>query len=85
MKIREGSAPDFQELQKQKAVEDIFGITQQEQTDFANITLASPEAIRFTDSSKLFQNALNCPDFLASVKIAMVLSISSLVMLPLSP
>ena len=46
MKIREGSAPDFQELQKQKAVEDIFGITQQEQTDFANITLASPEAIR---------------------------------------
>ena len=38
MKIREGSAPDFQELQKLKAVDDIFGITQQEQTDFANFT-----------------------------------------------
>jgi DNA-directed RNA polymerase subunit beta' len=45
MKVRDGSSPDFQELQKQKAMIDIFGV-QQEQTDFANITLASPEAIR---------------------------------------
>ena len=46
MNIREGKSPDFEELQKQKAVIDIFGVNQQEQTDFANITLASPEAIR---------------------------------------
>ena len=45
----------------------------------------SPEAIRFTDSSKVFQNARNWPAFFASVKIAMVRSISSFVMLPLSP
>ena len=37
---------DFEDLQKQRSVEDIFGISQQDQTDFANITLASPEAIR---------------------------------------
>ena len=46
MNVREGSAPDFQELQKQQSIIDVFGATQQEQTDFANITLASPEAIR---------------------------------------
>ena len=46
MNIREGKSPDFEELQKQKAVIDIFGVNQQEQTDFANITLASSEAIR---------------------------------------
>src|SRR5580704_10518456 len=44
----------------------------------------SPEAIRFTLSLKSFQNARNCPAFLASVMIAMVLSISAVVMLPLS-
>ena len=46
IKVREGSSPDFEDLQKQRSVEDIFGISQQDQTDFANITLASPEAIR---------------------------------------
>ena len=46
IKVREGSAPDFEDLQKQRSVEDLFGISQQDQTDFANITLASPEAIR---------------------------------------
>src|SRR5579872_1228343 len=45
----------------------------------------SPDAIRLTDSSKVFQNARNCPDFLASVMIFKVLSSSALVMLPLSP
>ena len=49
---------------------------------FEGKTLA--EAIRLTLSSKDFQNARNWPFFLASVKIAMVLSISSRVMLPLS-
>src|SRR5271169_505002 len=44
----------------------------------------SPDAIRLIDSSKLFQNARNWPAFLASVRTAMVLSISDLVMLPLS-
>src|ERR1700761_6105481 len=44
----------------------------------------SPEAIRLTDSLKSFQNARNWPDFLASVRIFMVRSISALVMLPLS-
>ena len=46
IKVREGSSPDFEDLQKQRSVEYIFGISQQDQTDFANITLASPEAIR---------------------------------------
>src|SRR5258708_10276586 len=46
---------------------------------------ASPEAIRLTDSSKVFQKARNWPDFLVSIRKAIVLSISSLVMLPLSP
>ena len=45
----------------------------------------SPEAIRLTDSSKVFQKARNCPACLASVKIAIVLSISARVMFPLSP
>src|SRR5208282_157346 len=45
----------------------------------------SPEAIRLIDSSKLFQNARNWPAFLASIRTPMVLSISDLVMLPLSP
>src|SRR5437867_12710967 len=44
----------------------------------------SPDAIRLTDSSKVVQKARNWPDFFASIKILMVLSISSLVMLPLS-
>src|ERR1700693_5123771 len=45
----------------------------------------SPEDIRLTDSSKVFQKARNWPDFLVLIKKPMVLSISSLVMLPLSP
>ena len=44
----------------------------------------SPEAIRFTLSLKSLQKALNCPDFLASVNIFIVRSISALVMFPLS-
>src|SRR6476646_6862846 len=44
----------------------------------------SPDAIRFTLSSKVFQKARNWPDFLVSIRKAMVLSISALVMLPLS-
>src|ERR1700680_1902402 len=44
-----------------------------------------PEALKLTDSSKVFQKARNWPDFLVSIRKAMVLSISSLVMLPLSP
>ena len=54
MKVREGSAPDFQDLQKQNAMMDIFGVNQQEQTDFANITLASPEAIRSWSRGEVF-------------------------------
>src|SRR5690349_23851619 len=45
----------------------------------------SPEAIRLTDSSKVFQKARNWPAFLVSIRNEIVLSISSLVMLPLSP
>src|SRR5258708_2258089 len=45
----------------------------------------SPEAMRLTDSSKVFQKARNWPAFFASMKIFIVLSISSFVMLPLSP
>src|SRR6516165_486867 len=45
----------------------------------------SPDAIRLTDSSKVFQKARNWPDFLVSIMKPIVLSISSLVMLPLSP
>ena len=45
----------------------------------------SPEAIRFTDSSKVFQKARNWPSFLVLIRKSMVLSISGLVMLPLSP
>src|SRR5882762_3226886 len=44
----------------------------------------SPDAIRLTDSLKSFQNARNWPAFLASVRIFIVMSISVLVMLPLS-
>src|SRR5437588_12586946 len=44
----------------------------------------SPEAIRFTLSLKSFQNARNCPDFLASMSVLIVRSISGFVMLPLS-
>src|SRR4030095_13818484 len=44
----------------------------------------SPEAIRLTDSSKVFQKARNWPDFLVSIRKAIVLSLSSLVILPLS-
>ena len=53
--------------------------------DHIDCIMTSPDAIRLTDSSNVFQNALNCPFFFASVKIAIVLSISSLVILPLSP
>jgi hypothetical protein len=45
----------------------------------------SPEAIRFTDSWKFDQKARNCPARLASISAAIVASISSRVMLPLSP
>src|SRR5207244_13141692 len=45
----------------------------------------SPAAIRFTDSSKVVQNARNWPDFFASTRILIVLSISSFVMFALSP
>ena len=44
----------------------------------------SPEAIRLTDSSKVFQKARNWPSFLVLIRKSMVLSISALVMLPLS-
>src|SRR5271166_3099615 len=44
----------------------------------------SPEAIRLTLSLKSFQNARNSPAFLASVRTPIVMSISALVMLPLS-
>src|SRR5215467_12491759 len=44
----------------------------------------SPEAIRFTDSSKVFQKARNWPSFLVLIRKSIVLSISALVMLPLS-
>src|SRR4029079_8803521 len=44
----------------------------------------SPEAIRLTDSSKVFQKARNWPSVLVLIRNSMVLSISGLVMLPLS-
>src|SRR4051812_39021468 len=44
----------------------------------------SPDDIRLTDSLKSFQKARNWPDFLASVRILVVRSISAFVMLPLS-
>src|SRR5579872_3713990 len=44
----------------------------------------SPDAIRFTLSLKSFQKARNWPDFFASVRTPTVMSISALVMLPLS-
>src|SRR5260221_13554997 len=43
----------------------------------------SPDAIRFTDWSNEVQNERKCPVFLMSIMIAMVLSISAFVMLPL--
>src|SRR6185436_3616427 len=52
--------------------------------DHIDCTIVSPEAIRLTDSSKVFQNARNCPSFLALVSSSMVLSISALVISPLS-
>src|ERR1044072_2149245 len=45
----------------------------------------SPEAMRLTDSAKVFQKARNWPSFLVLIRKSMVLSISALVMLPLSP
>src|SRR5271170_1575927 len=45
----------------------------------------SPEAMRFTDSSKVFQKARNWPSFFVLIRKSMVLSISAFVMLPLSP
>src|SRR5262245_30983695 len=53
--------------------------------DHIDWMITSPEVIRFTDSSNVFQKARNWPAFLASVSTAIVLSISALVMLPLSP
>src|SRR6202142_2205279 len=55
-------------------------------TDWEHIDwmMTSPEAIRLTLSSKLFQNARNWPACLVSIRKAMVLSISGFVMLPLS-
>src|ERR1700729_2344353 len=44
----------------------------------------SPEAIRLTLSLKSFQKARNWPAFFASVRTAIVMSISGFVMLPLS-
>src|SRR4249919_470730 len=44
----------------------------------------SPDAIRLTLSSKDFQNARNWPSPLVLMRKSMVLSISALVMLPLS-
>src|ERR1700722_10386822 len=44
----------------------------------------SPEAIRLTLSLKSFQKARNWPDFLASVRTFNVMSISALVIFPLS-
>src|ERR1700710_2936500 len=52
--------------------------------DHIDWMITSPEAIRLTLSSKLFQKARNWPDFLVSIRKAMVLSISGFVMLPLS-
>jgi hypothetical protein len=43
----------------------------------------SPDAIKFTDWSKVVQNERKCPDCLMSIIRFMVLSISSRVMLPL--
>src|SRR3954469_7877204 len=45
----------------------------------------SPEAIRFTDWSKLVQNERKGTDFLMLIIVLIVLSISSRVMLPLLP
>src|SRR5260221_12661649 len=45
----------------------------------------SPDAIRLTDWSKVVQYERKCPDFLISIIVLMVLSISSLVILPLLP
>ena len=45
----------------------------------------SPEAIRFTDSSKVFHSARQWPAFFSSISLPMVCSISSRVRLPLSP
>ncbi len=53
--------------------------------DHIDWMITSPDAIRFTLSSKLFQKARNWPAFLVSIRKAMVLSISGFVMLPLSP
>src|SRR5208282_3675371 len=44
----------------------------------------SPDAIKLTLSLKSFQNARNCPAFLASVRTFIVMSISGFVILPLS-
>src|SRR6516165_4356787 len=53
--------------------------------DHIDWTTTSPEAIKFTDWSKFVQKARNWPDFLMSVMISKVLSISARVMLPLLP
>src|ERR1044072_9663613 len=45
----------------------------------------SPDAMMFTDSPKVFQKARNWPSFLVLIRKSMVVSISALVMLPLSP
>lgn len=45
----------------------------------------SPEAIRLTDWSKVLQSARQWPARFSSISLSIVWSISSLVMLPLSP
>ena len=53
--------------------------------DHIDCSTTSPEAIRLTDSSNVVQNARNWPCALGLGQDSIVLSISSLVMLPLSP
>src|SRR5581483_358099 len=52
--------------------------------DHIDSTTTAFEAIRLTDSWKFAQYARNCPDFLYVVAIFTTLSISALVMLPMS-
>ena len=53
--------------------------------DHIDWMMTSPETIRLTLSSKVFQNARNWPWCFRSIRVLIVLSISALVMLPLSP
>jgi len=47
-------------------------------------TRTSPELMKLTDSSKVAQNPRNQPSFFFEIRNAMISSISSFVMLPLS-